>query len=127
MLTSARLVARISLRDVSGSSAGRIPAAAISGSVSEKMRPLDRAMVMRFMDRFYPRGYCVLKLNRRGAEDAQRGRKPGAERQGTRSGPVLRGPGDRFPSRVLCVPAPRRFSPPQGVVALAHAFDPSAK
>src|SRR5687768_12324946 len=36
----------ISLRDFSGSSDGRMPAASSSGSVSSKMRPLDRAMVI---------------------------------------------------------------------------------
>ena len=44
--TSARLVSRMSLREVSGSSAGTMPAAASSGRVSSKMRPLERAMVM---------------------------------------------------------------------------------
>ncbi|MNN46396.1 hypothetical protein D3C81_1607770 [compost metagenome] len=38
-------VGRISLRDVSGSSVTWMPAAASSGSVSEKMRPLDSASV----------------------------------------------------------------------------------
>jgi hypothetical protein len=36
----------ISLREVSGFSAGTMPAAASSGRVSSKMRPLERAMVM---------------------------------------------------------------------------------
>ena len=44
--TSGRLVAMISLREVSGSSRGTTPAAFSSGSVSSKMRPLDRAMVI---------------------------------------------------------------------------------
>jgi len=36
----------ISLRDVSGSSSGAMPAAASSGLVSSKMRPLDSASVI---------------------------------------------------------------------------------
>ena len=44
--TSGRLVAMISLREVSGSSRGTMPAAFSSGRVSSKIRPLDRAMVI---------------------------------------------------------------------------------
>src|SRR5258706_15723418 len=44
--TSGRLVARISLRDFSGSSSTSMPAALSSGKVSSKMRPLDRASVI---------------------------------------------------------------------------------
>ena len=43
--TSGRLVPTISLRDDSGSSAGTMPAARSSGSVSSKMRPLESAKV----------------------------------------------------------------------------------
>src|SRR5512143_3021563 len=43
--TVSMLVSRISLRLVSGSSFGTMPAWASSGSVSLKMRPLERAMV----------------------------------------------------------------------------------
>src|SRR5215467_14101974 len=43
---SSRVVRSTSLREASGSSSGRIPAAARSGSVSSKMRPLDRASVI---------------------------------------------------------------------------------
>jgi hypothetical protein len=39
------LVPTISLRDDSGSSAGTMPTARRSGSVSSKMRPLERAKV----------------------------------------------------------------------------------
>jgi hypothetical protein len=46
----------ISLRDFSGSSAGTMPAAASSGRVSSKMRPLDRAMVIPLMAIFYSSG-----------------------------------------------------------------------
>src|SRR3954462_3766107 len=44
--TSAWLVARISLREVSGSSSTRTPASASSGRLSSKMRPLDSASVI---------------------------------------------------------------------------------
>src|SRR5512142_2079894 len=44
--TSARLVPMMSLREDSGFSDGVMPAAASSGSVSSKMRPLERASVM---------------------------------------------------------------------------------
>src|SRR3984893_1148489 len=43
--TSAWLLPMMSLREVSGSSAGAMPAAASSGKVSSKMRPLDSAIV----------------------------------------------------------------------------------
>src|SRR5450755_4805664 len=43
--TSERLLPMMSLREVSGSSAGAMPAAASSGKVSSKMRPLDSAIV----------------------------------------------------------------------------------
>jgi hypothetical protein len=43
-----RLVGMINRREVSGFSSGSIPAAASSGRVSSKIRPLDRAMVMPF-------------------------------------------------------------------------------
>lgn len=44
--TSGRLVAMMSLREVSGFSVGTMPAAASKGRVSSKMRPFDRAMVI---------------------------------------------------------------------------------
>jgi hypothetical protein len=44
--TSGLLVSMISLREVSGFSAGTMPAAASSGRVSSKMRPLESAMVI---------------------------------------------------------------------------------
>src|SRR3954466_7136244 len=44
--TSSRLVARISLREVSGSSSTSTPAAFNSGSVSSKIRPFDSARVI---------------------------------------------------------------------------------
>eukprot|EP01037_Dinobryon_pediforme_P022609 gene22607-23820_t len=43
--TAGSLVCKISLREVSGSSVTTMPAACSSGSVSSKMRPLDRASV----------------------------------------------------------------------------------
>src|SRR6202140_2683811 len=43
--TSEWLLPMMSLREVSGSSAGAMPAAASSGKVSSKMRPLDSAIV----------------------------------------------------------------------------------
>src|SRR6202165_3401008 len=43
--TSEWLLPIMSLREVSGSSAGAMPAAASSGKVSSKMRPLDSAIV----------------------------------------------------------------------------------
>src|SRR3989339_178025 len=44
--TSGRLVPMMSLRDDSGLSLGTMPAAASSGRVSSKMRPLDKARMM---------------------------------------------------------------------------------
>src|SRR5688572_16159723 len=44
--TSLRLVERINLREVSGSSRVATPAAASSGTVSSKMRPLESAIVI---------------------------------------------------------------------------------
>ena len=46
--TSGRSVSMMSLREVSGSSLGLIPADCSSGNVSVKIRPFERAMVMRF-------------------------------------------------------------------------------
>ena len=43
--TPGSLVARISLREVSGFSVTVMPAAASSGSVSSKMRPFDSARI----------------------------------------------------------------------------------
>ena len=43
--TLGSLVARISLREVSGFSVTTMPAAASSGSVSSKMRPFDSARI----------------------------------------------------------------------------------
>jgi hypothetical protein len=47
--TLSQLVARISLREISGSSSAVTPAAFYSGAVSSKMRPFERAMVMLVM------------------------------------------------------------------------------
>jgi hypothetical protein len=54
------LVGKISLREDSGASSAVIPAACSSGTVSSKMRPLDKAMVI--MDLFFRMRRYIKKL-----------------------------------------------------------------
>src|SRR5437868_3764275 len=68
--TSGRLVARMSLRDFSGSSVTSMPAAFSSGRVSSKMRPLDSASVIIAPPAEPPRGRCAPP--RGAASDSQR-------------------------------------------------------